>query len=85
MYYAELSITTKEGKHLQKFVDAPVGRDKDHPLPENALLNKFYDCCDGVLAQEKQSILAKKLQNFQDLSDIQHLSEFIENATITGS
>ena len=85
VYYAELSITTKEGKHLQKFVDAPVGRDKDHPLPENALLNKFYDCCDGVLAPEKQSILAKKLQNFQDLSDIQHLSEFIENATITGS
>ena len=49
VYYAELSITTKDGKHLKKFVDAPVGRDKDHPLPENALLEKFYDCCDSVL------------------------------------
>ena len=41
VYYAELSITTKEGENLQKFVDAPVGRDKDHPLPENALVQSF--------------------------------------------
>jgi 2-methylcitrate dehydratase PrpD len=82
VYYAELTITTKDGRHLQKFVDAPVGRDKDHPLPENALINKFYDCCVGVLARGSEIELANKLQNFQDVSDIQHLSEFIENATI---
>jgi 2-methylcitrate dehydratase PrpD len=82
VYYAELSITTKDGRHLQKFVDAPVGRDKDHPLPENALLNKFYDCCDGVLEPGTELSLANRLQNFQDVSDVTHISEFIENATI---
>ncbi|MDA7766819.1 MmgE/PrpD family protein [Alphaproteobacteria bacterium] len=82
VYYAELTITTKDGRNLQKFVDAPVGRDKDHPLPENALINKFNDCCVGVLARGSEVELANKLQNFQDVSDIQHLSEFIENATI---
>ena len=59
VYYAELSITTKDGKHLKKFVDAPVGRDKDHPLPENALLEKFYDCCDSVLKSGTEAELAK--------------------------
>lgn len=82
VYYAELSITTKDGRRLQKFVDAPVGRDKDHPLPENALLNKFYDCCDGVLEPGTELSLANRLQNFQDVSDVTHISEFIENATI---
>jgi 2-methylcitrate dehydratase PrpD len=82
VYYAELTVTTKDGRNLKKFVDAPVGRDKDHPLPENALINKFYDCCVGVLAPGSEVELANKLQNFQDVSDIQHLSEFIENATI---
>ena len=82
VYYAELLITTKDGRHLQKFVDAPVGRDKDHPLPENALLNKFYDCCDGVLEPGTELSLANRLQNFQDVSDVTHISEFIENATI---
>lgn len=82
VYYAELSITTNDGRHFQKFIDAPVGRDKDHPLPKNALLNKFYDCCDGVLAPGTETGLANKLQNFQDLSDVQLISEFIENATI---
>ena len=82
VYYAELSITTKEGKHLQKFIDAPVGRDKDHPLPENALVQKFYDCCDDVLEPGAEIDLAKKLQHFHDVADVQHISEFIENATI---
>ena len=72
VYYAE-SITTKEGKHLRKFVDAPVGRDKDHPLPENALLNKFYDCCDGVLAPEKQAFLQNYKTNLSDISTYRSL------------
>jgi 2-methylcitrate dehydratase PrpD len=85
VYYAELSITTKDGKHLKKFVDAPVGRDKDHPLPENALLEKFYDCCDSVLKSGTEAELAKKIQHLHKVADVQYISEFIENATIERS
>jgi 2-methylcitrate dehydratase PrpD len=85
VYYAELSITTKDGEYLQKFVDAPVGRDKDHPLPENALLEKFYDCCDGVLKSGTEAELAKKIQYFHNVADVHSISEFIENATIERS
>ena len=66
-------------------MDAPVGRDKDHPLPENALLEKFYDCCDSVLKSGTEAELAKKIQHFHNVADVQYISEFIENATIERS
>ena len=54
-------------------------------MPENALVQKFYDCCDDVLVPGAEIDLAKKLQHFHDVVDVQHISEFIENATIERS
>ncbi len=82
IYFAELFITTKDGRKLTLFVDAPVGRDKDHPLPENALINKFYDCCQGALQKGSEVELAAMFHHLHEIPSINQISEFIENASI---
>ena len=82
VYFAEVFITTKDGRKLSHYVDAPVGRDKYHPLPENSLTNKFYDCCYGVLEPGSEVELAQMLYNFHKIPTINHITGFIENASI---
>src|SRR5258708_25236436 len=48
-FYCRLKITTTAGETFEHFVDRPVGRDRDHPLPPGALEAKFRDCAKTVL------------------------------------
>ena len=43
-FLCRLRITTAAGETFEHFVDRPVGRDRDHPLPPGALEAKFRDC-----------------------------------------
>ena len=82
VYFAEIVIETEDGQILQKFVDAPVGRDKNHPLPKNTLVNKFYDCCSDIIQEDCIEELVNKIMNLQDITDIRKLTGMIENATV---
>ena len=44
--------TTTSGKTHEAFVEAAMGRDRDHPLPDGTLQAKFRDCAGQVLAED---------------------------------
>lgn len=72
-FYCRLRITTTAGEVLEHFVDRPVGRDRDHPLPPGALEAKFRDCAKTVLdAQAVETLLAKcnTLETLPDMSEV---------------
>ena len=59
-FYCRLKITTTAGETFEHFVDRPVGRDRDHPLPPGALEAKFRDCAKTVLdGKAVETVLAQ--------------------------
>ena len=48
-FYARVRVTTTAGEAFDHFVDAPLGRDRAHPLPERTLELKFRDCAHRAL------------------------------------
>ncbi len=72
-FYCRLKITTTAGETFEHFVDRPVGRDRDHPLPAGALEAKFRDCAKIVLdGKAVETLLAKcnVLETLPDMSDV---------------
>ena len=72
-FYCRLKITTTAGETFEHFVDRPIGRDRDHPLPPGALEAKFRDCAKTVLdAEAVETVLARcnVLETLPDVADI---------------
>ena len=72
-FYCRLKITTTAGESFEHFVDRPVGRDRDHPLPAGALEAKFRDCAKTVLdAKAVETLLDRclALETVADVSDV---------------
>ncbi len=75
-FYARVKVTTTAGEVLETFVDRPVGRDRDHPLPQGALEAKFRNCAaqtqdDASIERFVQTILAlDTLDDLRTLSGI---------------
>ena len=72
-FYCRLKITTTAGETFEHFVDRPVGRDRDHPLPPGALEAKFRDCAKTVLdGKAVETVLAqcRALETILDMSDV---------------
>jgi 2-methylcitrate dehydratase PrpD len=72
-FYCRLKITTTAGESVEHFVDRPVGRDRDHPLPAGALEAKFRDCAKTVLdAKAVETLLDRclALETVADVSDV---------------
>ncbi|MPZ40699.1 MAG: MmgE/PrpD family protein [Rhizobiales bacterium] len=72
-FYCRLRITTTSGEVFQHFVDRPVGRDRDHPLPPGALEAKFRDCAKTVLdAAAVETLLTQcnAVETLPDMSDV---------------
>jgi len=75
-FYCRLKITTTTGEAFEHFVDRPVGRDRDHPLPAGALEAKFRDCAKTVLDAKavetalNQCLALEKVADVSDLLDI---------------
>jgi 2-methylcitrate dehydratase PrpD len=72
-FYARLRITTVAGKTFEHFVDAPLGRDREHPLPPGTIEAKFRDCARLVLDAEGTEALVRccgDLENVADAGDV---------------
>jgi 2-methylcitrate dehydratase PrpD len=48
-FHARVRVTTTTGEAFEHFVEAPLGRDRAHPLPGGTLIAKFRDCAQRAL------------------------------------
>lgn len=78
VYFAELTVETTDGRTLTHYVDAPVGRDRHHPLPDGALTSKFRDCAAQVLDKAAVSDVERMLLSLDTIDDINEVSRRIE-------
>ncbi len=69
-FYAHIKVTTNTGEVLEESVDRPVGRDRDHPLPEGALDRKFMACTEKRLRPESQRYLHQRIMSLENVSDM---------------
>jgi len=76
-FYAEVKITTDLGEAFNTFIDRPLGRDRQHPLPPGAFEAKFRDMA-GIV-QDKASIekLAEALKSLDALKDIRIVGDIM--------
>ena len=66
---------TAAGQTFEHFVDAPLGRDREHPLPAGALEGKFRDCAGMVLDADSAETL---LQLCGDLDSVANVADVVE-------
>src|SRR5262245_6376992 len=76
-FYARVRVTTVDGKVVEAFVDRPLGRDRDHPLPLGTLDTKFRDCAGQVLDKEAVAELLDGLRTLECVERIADLSDVI--------
>jgi 2-methylcitrate dehydratase PrpD len=76
-FYARLRVTLRSGEQLETFVDSPVGRDREHPLPPGTLEAKFRDCAGQVLSDAAAAQLLERLLALETAGPIALLSNII--------
>jgi 2-methylcitrate dehydratase PrpD len=76
-FYARVRVTMSSGEQVECFVDRPLGRDRDHPLPAGTLQAKFRDCVTQVLTDEAAGTLADLLLRLDKVGPIAGVSEVI--------
>jgi 2-methylcitrate dehydratase PrpD len=77
-FYARLRVTMTSGETFEHFVDAPHGRDRDHPLPPGTIEAKFRDCARLAIDDASADALVRlcgELETIADAGDIvQHIA-----------
>ena len=76
-FYCRLRITTTAGESFEHFVDRPVGRDRDHPLPAGALEAKFRDCAKIVLDAKAVETLLERWRALETVADVSDVLDVI--------
>jgi 2-methylcitrate dehydratase PrpD len=69
-FYARLRITTASGETHEHFVDRPLGRDREHPLPEGTLEAKFRDCARRALDEASTEEVLRLCSTLDALADV---------------
>lgn len=73
-FFAELRVTTTSGAVLEQRIERPLGRDREHPLPQGALEAKFLDCAGRALTGDSAHAVLSALQRIEDIADIGEIS-----------
>jgi 2-methylcitrate dehydratase PrpD len=68
-FYARLRVTTTSGEAFEHFVGAPLGRDRDHPLPAGTLEAKFRDCARLALDEAASEAVLRLCGTLDELAD----------------
>jgi 2-methylcitrate dehydratase PrpD len=76
-FYCRLKITTTAGESFEHFVDRPIGRDRDHPLPAGALEAKFRDCAKTVLDAKAVEALLGQCLALEKVADVSGVLDVI--------
>ncbi len=73
-FFAELRVTTTAGKVFDRRIERPLGRDREHPLPQGALEAKFLDCAGRALTRDSAEATLAALQRIELVTDIAAIS-----------
>ncbi|MGV8989227.1 MAG: MmgE/PrpD family protein [Cypionkella sp.] len=73
-FFALVRITTTDGRVLETYVDRPLGRDRDHRLPDGALEAKFLDCAAQSLTEDSAASVLRSLLAIEQVKDIGAIS-----------
>ena len=74
-FFAELRVTTTDGRAFEASVDRPLGRDRDHPLPPGAIEAKFRDCAGLVLGEDAVEALGRTVLGLEEVGDIRAVGD----------
>jgi 2-methylcitrate dehydratase PrpD len=72
-FFADVRVTTHDGRVFDAHVDMPLGRDADHPLPPGALETKFFDCARLVLTDKAAQAIAEAMLRIETVPDIRSI------------
>lgn len=78
-FYADVTVVTRDGQEYHHYVDRPVGRDRDHPMPEGALELKFEDCAARLLPRGLAKELTEQLLGMTADDTIREISAKIQS------
>lgn len=76
-FFAEVTVTMTGGRTVSAWVDQPVGRGPESPLPPGVLAVKFENCAGRVLASEAVGELLSLIENLDAVSDIRQMTAII--------
>jgi 2-methylcitrate dehydratase PrpD len=62
-FFARVRVTTNSGTACERYVDRPLGRDRDHPMPAGTLVAKFRDCASAVLDADSIEALVRRMDD----------------------
>ena len=79
-FFAEVTVTTTDGRKLLTFLDQPVGRSPSSPLPPGALAAKFRNCAGRALASAAVEDLLGLIESLETVPDISHMTDIIDTA-----
>jgi len=77
-FYADVTVVTQDGQEFHHYVDRPVGRDRNHPMPEGALEAKFENCAARLLPRDLAKQLTKQLLGINADNTIREISAKIQ-------
>ncbi|PAU75574.1 MmgE/PrpD family protein [Halomonas salipaludis] len=81
-FFAEVAVTTHDGRYLKAKIDRPLGRDRHHPLPKGTLERKFLDCASRVLTPNNAEQLSEQLLQLDRVNDTRTLSQLIIDGSV---
>jgi len=76
-FFAQVRVTTKDGAVFDAYVDRPLGRDRDHPLPAGALERKFRDCAAIALSPQAVSALEAAILSLETQKSVADIGRLI--------
>ncbi|WP_210496646.1 MmgE/PrpD family protein [Microvirga antarctica] len=80
-FYARVRVTLHSGEKHEMFVDRPVGRDRDHPMPPGALEAKFRDCVAPTMTEEASVQLLRMLMQIENVAAMSAVTDVILTGT----
>jgi 2-methylcitrate dehydratase PrpD len=76
-FFAEVTVTLRDGRQLSHRVERPVGRDREHPLPPGVLHAKFRDCAERRLPAAQAGKLLESLVMLENVDNLGFLSPLL--------
>ena len=84
-FFADVRVTTRDGRVFDAHVDMPLGRDAAHPLPPGALETKFFDCARSVVSDAAAQAIAETLLRIDTVPDIRAVGAMMREGSASSS
>jgi 2-methylcitrate dehydratase PrpD len=69
-FFARVRVTANSGKTFEHYVDRPLGRDREHPMPSGTLVAKFRDCASTALDADSADALVRLVADFDNIAEV---------------